>query len=75
VLQHFKETGVDVLYIPGGCTAIVQVMDVFVNAVFKSFVRKKHLSWRAAEIKVLLFFVVFYYACGSGKKRQVETIT
>ena len=52
VLKHFKDTGVDVLYIPGGCTSLVQVMDVTVNAIFKANVRNRYIRWRADKIEV-----------------------
>lgn len=42
----------DVLYVPGGCTSLVQVMDVWVNSVFKGNVRKQFLSWKSKEIQV-----------------------
>ena len=52
VLQWLKENNIDVVFVPGGCTAVAQVMDVFVNAKFKSNVRKLFLSWKAEQIKV-----------------------
>lgn len=55
VLQWLKESGIDVLFIPGGCTAIAQVMDVFVNAVFKNNVRKSYVKWRSLEVRVFHF--------------------
>lgn len=52
VRAYTAEAGVDLAYVPGGCTAMVQVMDVFVNSVFKSLVRKQYLGWKAANIQV-----------------------
>ena len=52
MLKHFKDSGVDVLFIPGGCTGLVQVMDVWVNSVFKASVRNKYIKWRAEKIQV-----------------------
>jgi hypothetical protein len=52
VLAWLKENHVDVVFVPGGCTAVAQVMDVFVNAKFKSTIRKFLLSWKAQQIKV-----------------------
>ena len=39
----------------GGCTGVVQVMDVFINAVFKNKVRRQYLAWKAMEIRVFFF--------------------
>ncbi|EPS72038.1 hypothetical protein M569_02720 [Genlisea aurea] len=50
-----KDSGVDILYIPGGCTNILQVMDVYVNAVFKKDVRNQYMQWKADEIRAERF--------------------
>lgn len=42
----------DVAFVPGGCTGVAQVMDVYVNSVFKHDVRRQYLKWKAAEIQV-----------------------
>jgi len=42
------------MYIPGGCTSINQVMDVYINSAFKASIRNKYTGWRAALIKVPL---------------------
>ncbi len=38
-------------YLPGGCTSVVQVMDVYINAPFKKTVKGYHQRWRASEIQ------------------------
>ena len=40
VLQFLRENNVDIVFVPGGCTAIAQVMDVYINGHFKSTVKK-----------------------------------
>ena len=43
-------SGIDVIFIPAGCTSVCQVMDVVVNRPFKAHVRNSYISWRAAQI-------------------------
>lgn len=52
VLKELKDRGCDILYIPGGCTGILQVMDVHINAIFKRHVKAHYVSWRARQIQV-----------------------
>ena len=50
VLSFLRTSGIDVIFIPAGCTSVCQVMDVVVNRPFKAHVRNSYISWRAAQI-------------------------
>ena len=50
VLSFLRAKGVDILFIPGGCTGILQIMDVVVNGPFKRFIRRCYMKWRAEQI-------------------------
>ena len=51
VLSLLRGSGVDVIYVPGGCTGILQVMDVVVNSHFKRHIKNGYQSWRAVQIQ------------------------
>jgi hypothetical protein len=51
VLSFLRSSGIDVIFIPGGCTGICQVMDVVVNRPFKNAIRASLTSWRAEQIR------------------------
>lgn len=51
VRSFLRNSGVDVIYIPGGCTGLCQVMDVAINRPFKTFIRNAYVRWRGAQIK------------------------
>ena len=40
----------DVAFVPGGCTSLVQVADVVVNRPFKRCLRELYMTWRARNI-------------------------
>ena len=48
VLNNLEERGTDVSYIPGGCTPLVQPMDVSVNKPFKCYIKEQWTQWMAA---------------------------
>ncbi len=51
VLSFLRSSGIDVIFIPGGCTGICHVMDVVVNRPFKNAIRASLTSWRAEQIR------------------------
>lgn len=56
---HFDDTALNILrdhnitckFIPGGCTSILQPLDVCVNKPFKVEVRSLYLKWQLEEIE------------------------
>ncbi len=50
VLSFLRSSSIDVIFIPGGCTSVCQVMDIVVNRPFKAHVRNAYISWRATQI-------------------------
>lgn len=49
VVEQIQELGVEVQHIPGGCTALVQPVDVGANKPFKNRVRDRWESWMIAD--------------------------
>ena len=50
VLMFLKASAIDVIFVPGGCTGLCQVMDVVVNKSFKAHVRNAYISWRGDQV-------------------------
>ena len=49
ILSYLREREVDFLFIPSGCTSLIQLMDVAVNRAFKHHYRDKFSTWRASQ--------------------------
>ena len=45
VVQKINDLGCTTEYIPGGCTGLVQPVDVGIGAPFKSYIKRQWLDW------------------------------
>ena len=49
-IQHCKDNGILLAYIPSRCTDMLQPMDVSVNKIFKHHYKKEFADWHAGQI-------------------------
>lgn len=54
VLSFLRAWGIDVIFVPGGCTGVCQVMDVVVNRSLKGHVRDAYVAWRGQALEANL---------------------
>ena len=52
VVNKITKLGVEVIHIPGGCTGLVQPLDVGYNRPFKVRIRKKWQEWMMESVRV-----------------------
>ena len=45
VKNQLKSSNIEVLYIPGGCTSMLQPLDVVINKPLKDYIRTQYLEW------------------------------
>jgi hypothetical protein len=45
VIEFFRQNKVQHIYIPGGCTGLLQPLDVTINKVFKNIIRYKYETY------------------------------
>lgn len=50
VLSFLRNSGINAIFVPGGCTGICQVMGIAINRPFKCRVRECHLSWCGQQV-------------------------
>ena len=49
VVNVIQDLGVEVEHIPGGCTSLIQPVDIGINKPFKAFLRKTWEKWMIDE--------------------------
>ena len=48
-LKKLRENGIHTAFVPGGCTGILQMMDIGPNRSFKCRMKKRYREWRMAQ--------------------------
>ena len=54
VLQVFKESGFELVYVPANCTSELQPLDVAVNSFFKAELKDQFTTWYAERVQVAI---------------------